>query len=196
MVHYGTLWYSMVHCGTLWYSGTLCYINFIFDLEVLDLNYLWHLVLGKYFVSIYDIFLSRCNSLACCCIKGLHQSYQVSLTPLWHKYLSFLLVKILGSSYHQVHVRMASDFQSWFWGVPPNQMSIILPNLWSYFSFLLQAGSDPNGPDVDEWTPLHAAAHWGQEEACKLLADYGADFTLRNHVVCFELPYRGSFRRS
>lgn len=48
----------------------------------------------------------------------------------------------------------------------------------------MQAGSDPNAKDVDEWTPLHAAAHWGQKEACKLLADYGADFTLRNHVVC------------
>ena len=51
-------------------------------------------------------------------------------------------------------------------------------------SLLLQAGADPNAQDVDEWTPLHAAAHWGQKEACKLLADYGADFTLRNHVVC------------
>jgi ankyrin repeat protein len=48
---------------------------------------------------------------------------------------------------------------------------------------LLQAGADPNEPDLEKWTPLHAAAHWGQKEACKLLSDYGADFTLRNHVV-------------
>lgn len=56
---------------------------------------------------------------------------------------------------------------------------------FSICSLLLQAGADPNAQDVDEWTPLHAAAHWGHEEACKLLADYGADFTLRNHVVSF-----------
>ena len=53
-----------------------------------------------------------------------------------------------------------------------------------YSILLLQAGGDPNARDLDEWTPLHAAAHWGQKEACRLLADYGADFTLRNHVVC------------
>lgn len=56
------------------------------------------------------------------------------------------------------------------------------------YSLLLQAGADPNAKDFDKWTPLHAAAHWGQKESCKLLADYGADFTLRNHVVsicCF-----------
>lgn len=36
---------------------------------------------------------------------------------------------------------------------------------------LLQAGANIEAKDVDGWTPLHAAAHWAQEEACKLLAD-------------------------
>ncbi|XP_030587913.1 protein phosphatase 1 regulatory subunit 12A isoform X2 [Archocentrus centrarchus] len=36
---------------------------------------------------------------------------------------------------------------------------------------LLQARLDVDSRDIDGWTPLHAAAHWGQEEVCTLLAD-------------------------
>ena len=63
--------------------------------------------------------------------------------------------------------------------IPKHLQSVVSP----FDSLLLQAGADPNEPDLEKWTPLHAAAHWGSKEACKLLADYGADFTLRNHVV-------------
>uniref|UniRef100_A0A2K6UTG8 Protein phosphatase 1 regulatory subunit n=1 Tax=Saimiri boliviensis boliviensis TaxID=39432 RepID=A0A2K6UTG8_SAIBB len=36
---------------------------------------------------------------------------------------------------------------------------------------LIQAGYDVNIKDYDGWTPLHAAAHWGKEEACRILVD-------------------------
>ena len=41
---------------------------------------------------------------------------------------------------------------------------------------LVQRGVNVNAVDNDGWTPLHAAAHWEQEEACKLLVQHGADF--------------------
>ena len=48
---------------------------------------------------------------------------------------------------------------------------------------LLQAGYDPDVRDKDGWTPLHAAAHWGVEEACRLLAEHLCDMAPRNNVV-------------
>ncbi|XP_029437921.1 protein phosphatase 1 regulatory subunit 12A-like isoform X2 [Rhinatrema bivittatum] len=36
---------------------------------------------------------------------------------------------------------------------------------------LFQLGFDVNICDNDGWTPLHAAAHWGQQEACRLLVE-------------------------
>lgn len=48
---------------------------------------------------------------------------------------------------------------------------------------LLQCGVDVNGRDIDGWTPLHAAAHWGQEEVCGLLADNMCDMGAVNNVV-------------
>lgn len=48
---------------------------------------------------------------------------------------------------------------------------------------LLQAGYNPNVQDRDGWTPLHAAAHWGVEEACRLLAEHFCDMEALNNVV-------------
>ncbi|XP_033740975.1 protein phosphatase 1 regulatory subunit 12C-like isoform X11 [Pecten maximus] len=49
-------------------------------------------------------------------------------------------------------------------------------------SVLIQAGSDINAKDCDGWTPLHAAAHWGQEEACKVLAEHMCDMDIKNNA--------------
>lgn len=48
---------------------------------------------------------------------------------------------------------------------------------------LLQCGVDVDSRDTDGWTPLHAAAHWGQEEVCSLLADSMCDMGALNNVV-------------
>lgn len=40
-----------------------------------------------------------------------------------------------------------------------------------------------NVRDIDGWTPLHAAVHWGSKTACELLTDAGADFELKNSNV-------------
>ena len=42
---------------------------------------------------------------------------------------------------------------------------------------------DVNAEDHDGWTPLHAAAHWGQEEACKLLVEHNCDMLYKNKAV-------------
>ncbi|XP_072291999.1 protein phosphatase 1 regulatory subunit 12A isoform X7 [Eucyclogobius newberryi] len=47
---------------------------------------------------------------------------------------------------------------------------------------LLQCGVDVDCRDIDGWTPLHAAAHWGQEEVCSLLADHMCDMGAVNIV--------------
>ncbi|XP_022612039.1 protein phosphatase 1 regulatory subunit 12A-like isoform X3 [Seriola dumerili] len=47
---------------------------------------------------------------------------------------------------------------------------------------LLQCGVDVDSRDTDSWTPLHAAAHWGQEEVCTLLADNMCDMGAVNNV--------------
>lgn len=51
------------------------------------------------------------------------------------------------------------------------------------FRVLLQCRVDVDSRDVDGWTPLHAAAHWGQEEVCSLLADHLCDMGAVNNVV-------------
>lgn len=62
--------------------------------------------------------------------------------------------------------------------------------LISYFySLLLEARSDINAQDLDGWTPLHAAAHWGQREAVEILAENMADMDVRNFVVSVFLFY-------
>lgn len=37
--------------------------------------------------------------------------------------------------------------------------------------------------DFDGWTPLHAAAHWGQREACEVLLENMCDMGVRNNCV-------------
>ena len=56
---------------------------------------------------------------------------------------------------------------------------------------LLQCELDVDSMDVDGWTALHAAAHWGQEEVCSLLADHMCDMAAVNNVVSLACTYRG-----
>lgn len=48
---------------------------------------------------------------------------------------------------------------------------------------LIQAKYDVNIKDYDGWTPLHAAAHWGKEEACRILVENMCDMDVLNKVV-------------
>ncbi|XP_041074471.1 protein phosphatase 1 regulatory subunit 12A-like isoform X2 [Polyodon spathula] len=47
---------------------------------------------------------------------------------------------------------------------------------------LLKAGFDVNVKDNDGWSSLHAAAHWGQEEVCRLLGESLCDMQAVNKV--------------
>uniref|UniRef100_A0A1A8LHN9 Protein phosphatase 1 regulatory subunit n=1 Tax=Nothobranchius pienaari TaxID=704102 RepID=A0A1A8LHN9_9TELE len=47
---------------------------------------------------------------------------------------------------------------------------------------LLQCGVDVDSTDTDGWTPLHAAAHWGQKEACNLFVEHMCDMCAVNNV--------------
>ncbi|XP_051974833.1 protein phosphatase 1 regulatory subunit 12A-like isoform X4 [Xyrauchen texanus] len=47
---------------------------------------------------------------------------------------------------------------------------------------LIQAGYDVNIKDFDGWSPLHAASHWGKEEACRILVENLCDMDVLNKV--------------
>ena len=50
-------------------------------------------------------------------------------------------------------------------------------------SKLLEAGASLDVQDFDGWMPIHAAAHWGQEEACKVLAENLCNMDTKNNNV-------------
>lgn len=55
---------------------------------------------------------------------------------------------------------------------------------------LLKAGADPDAKDLDGWTPLHAASHWGQKEACEVLVENLCDMDVKNLVVRVSIVHR------
>jgi ankyrin repeat protein len=48
---------------------------------------------------------------------------------------------------------------------------------------LLDAGANINALDIDGWTPMHAAAHWGQGESCRQLSERMASLAALNKMV-------------
>lgn len=53
------------------------------------------------------------------------------------------------------------------------------------YRILLQCGADIDSQDVDGWTPLHAAAHWGHKDACQILSEHLSDMDSKNFVVSY-----------
>lgn len=47
---------------------------------------------------------------------------------------------------------------------------------------LLATRADVDKQDNDGWTPLHAAARWGQKEAAEMLITSLADMDVKNHA--------------
>ncbi|RVE52185.1 hypothetical protein evm_003104 [Chilo suppressalis] len=56
-------------------------------------------------------------------------------------------------------------------------------------TLLEECSAEPDCMDYEGWTPLHAAALWGQKEAATLLLKYGADPNLKNYSgqTCVDL---------
>lgn len=52
-----------------------------------------------------------------------------------------------------------------------------------FCSILIQCKGDLDKQDYDGWTPLHAAAYWGQKEAATILTDNLADMDMKNYIV-------------
>lgn len=48
---------------------------------------------------------------------------------------------------------------------------------------LCQCGLDVSAKDLDGWTPLHAAAHWGQGAACCILAEHLCNMEAHSNAV-------------
>lgn len=59
-------------------------------------------------------------------------------------------------------------------------------------SLLLAGRANVDAQDNDGWTPLHAAAHWGQKESAEMLLDAMADMDLRNYAgqTCIDVADR------
>ena len=61
---------------------------------------------------------------------------------------------------------------------------VVMATHLTFSRLLLQAGCDVNIKDKDGWSPLHAAVHWEQQQAAEILTEAGADFSVRNNIVC------------
>jgi len=53
---------------------------------------------------------------------------------------------------------------------------------------LIQAGADINAKGINDYTPAHKAAAWGDLDSLRLLVDSGADLTIRTEIDEYETP--------
>ena len=53
---------------------------------------------------------------------------------------------------------------------------------WSGPEFDNNNNNNNDIQDYDGWTPMHAAAHWAQREACQLLAESYSNMDIKNCV--------------
>ncbi|ELW64742.1 Protein phosphatase 1 regulatory subunit 12C [Tupaia chinensis] len=104
---------------------------------------------------------SSCRSPAASLVLALSGDGRVGSKTLWR------LRRCRGAEQHVTSAR-------WVPGTP-------LPRHGNH-TLLLQAGYDPELRDGDGWTPLHAAAHWGVEDACRLLAEHGGGMDSLTHA--------------
>lgn len=58
-----------------------------------------------------------------------------------------------------------------------------------FIRLLIQAGAEVDCQDYDGWTPLHAAAYWGQKEACEILVEHFCNMKKKNFVVICYFKY-------
>lgn len=64
--------------------------------------------------------------------------------------------------------------------------SLCLPDVLLLSRILCQCGLDVSAKDLDGWTPFHAAAHWGQGEACCILAEQLCNMEAHSNAVRFK----------
>jgi len=58
-----------------------------------------------------------------------------------------------------------------------------------FIRLLIQAGAEVDCQDYDGWTPLHAAAYWGQKEACEILVEHFCNMKKKNFVVLYNFKH-------
>lgn len=98
------------------------------------------------------------------------------------KYVSPLVVAELWAALFEFEnaIRL---FGWWIRLQPDRTKNVCFLSLSCARRLLIQAGYDVNIKDYDGWTPLHAAAHWGKEEACRVLVENLCDMDLINKMV-------------
>ena len=62
------------------------------------------------------------------------------------------------------------------------------PDKQKVLRLLIQAGADINAKGINDYTPAHKAATWGDLESLSLLVDSGADLTIRTEIDEYETP--------